>query len=149
MAVTLRGERSWLGPVDYALMAVIFALMGAFFWAIRGTTGYGGSDGGTLAGLGWAMLWFGFSRYGHAARLRPYGTGHMIAAITLGMAVGGMTGYGVYIGWIQGNFYLDYPEGVREIGQWTGFLALFICGLHWGGLAGAFMAWCAPKERPG
>ncbi len=125
------------------------ALMGAFFWAIRGTTGYGGLQGGLLAGLGWAVLWYGFSLMGGAARFRPYGSARMIAAITFGVALGGMTGYGVYIAWVQGQFYLDYPDGAREIGMWTGFAMLFVCGLHWGGNAGAFMAWCAPKTPPG
>jgi hypothetical protein len=132
--------------IDFALLAAIFALMGAFFWAIRGTGGYGGSMGGILAGLGWAMLWFGFSRHGGMPRQRPYGTGHMVAAITLGIAFGGMTGYGVYIGWLRGDFYLDYPEGARAIAPWTGFAMLFFCGLHWGGVTGAFMAWCAPAQ---
>jgi len=132
---------------DYVIIALIFALMGAFFWAIRGTTGFGGASGGALAGLGWAMLWHGFSRYGGGARQRAYGTGHMISAIALGIAFGGLTGYGVYIGWVQGNFYLDYPDGVRPIAPWTGFLALFLCGLHWGGVSGAFMAWCGARPR--
>ncbi len=133
--------------LDFILIAIVFALMGAFFWAIRGTGGYGGSMGGILAGLGWAMLWHHFSRKGGEGRRRPFGTGHIIAAITLGIAVGGMTGYGVYTAWIRGDFYLDYPQGVRPIAPWTGLVMMFFCGLHWGGLAGVFMGWCAPERR--
>lgn len=143
--VNERGGTS-LGGVHYILIALIMGLMGAFFWAIRGTGGFGGETGGMLAGLGWAALWHLFSRLDGAARQRPYGSGWLIAAITLGIAVGGFTGYGVYIGWLQGNFYLNYPEGLRPVAPWTGYLMLFFCGLHWGGLPGAFMAWCAPRR---
>lgn len=133
-------------PLDLALIALAFALMGGFFWAIRGTGGYGGSAGGTLAGLGWAMLWLGFSYFGGAPRQRPYGNGYMVAALALGITVGGFTGYGVYISWLQGQFYLDHPEGLRPVAAWTGYAMLFVCGLHWGGVTGAFMSWCAPKK---
>lgn len=132
---------------DYVLIALVMGLMGGFFWAIRGTGGFGGESGGMLAGLGWAALWYLFSRFDGMAGRRPYGSGRLIAAITLGIAVGGLTGYGVYIGWLQGKFYLDYPNGLRAVAPWTGYMMLFFCGLHWGGLAGAFMAWCAP-QRP-
>ncbi len=140
---------SGLQPSDYWAIAGIMGLMGAFFWAIRGTSGYGGSQGGLLAGLGWGVLWYLFSSLDGTARLRPYGHARMIAAITFGIAFGGMTGYGVYIAWLQGKFYLNYPEGVRDIAPWTGYAMLFLCGLHWGGVTGAFMAWCAPRTPPG
>jgi hypothetical protein len=34
----------------------------------------------------------------------------------------------------------------RDVAPWTGYAMLFLCGLHWGGNAGAFMAWCAPGK---
>lgn len=128
---------------SYWAIALIMGLMGAFFWAIRGTGGFGGSSGGLFAGVGWGILWFRFSSLaGYQGRLAsPW----MIVAITLGIAYGGMTGYGVYIGWLRGLFYLDYPQGEREIAAWTGYAMLFVCGLHWGGVTGAFMAWCRPS----
>jgi len=126
-------SESNLQPSDYWAIAGIMGLMGAFFWAIRGTSGYGGSQGGLLAGLGWGVLWYLFSSLDGTARQRPYGHARMIAAITFGIAFGGMTGYGVYIAWLQGKFYLNYPEGVRDIAPWTGYAMLFLCGLHWGG----------------
>ena len=139
-------EKSNITPFHYLLIALIFGFMGAFFWAIRGTSGFGGSQGGLLAGVGWGILWYVFSRLDGRGRQRPYGTDAMLAAITFGIAYGGMTGYGVYIRWIQGSFYLNLPEGSRPIGAWTGYAMLFICGLHWGGVPGAFMAWCAPRK---
>ena len=137
----------WRGG-DYVLSGVVMGLMGAFYWAIRGTGGFGGSDGGTFAGFGWALLWYAFSVYaGPDGARRPYGTPWMLWAITLGIAFGGMTGYGVYISWLNGRFHLDYPDLVRDVPAWTGYAMLFVCGFHWGGNAGCFMAWCAPTRR--
>lgn len=148
MAVKIAEERAWYGPLEYVMAALILGLMGIFFWAIRGTGGYGGSAGGMLAGLGWAMLWYGFSRHGGQARNRPYGTGHIIAAIMLGITVGGMTGYGVYVSWVRGDFLMGVTGAItkRPVNPLTGFAMMFFCGLHWGGVTGAFMVWCAPQK---
>ena len=132
-------------PVDYFIITIVMGLSGAFFWAIRGTGGYGGEQGAALAGLGWAALWHLSSRLGGADRQRPYGGGAAMAAIVFGIAVGGLTGYGVYNSWVRGEFYINYPEGGRAVGAWTGYAMLFVCGLHWGGMAGVFLAWCAPR----
>ena len=148
MAVKIAEERAWYGPLEYLMVTLILGLMGIFFWAIRGTGGYGGSAGGMLAGLGWAMLWYGLSRHGGQARNRPYGTGHIIAAIMLGIGIGGMTGYGVYVSWVRGDFTMGVTGAItmRPVSPLTGFAMMFICGLHWGGITGAFMAWCAPQQ---
>lgn len=137
-------DRRPLEATDYILVAIICGLMGAFYWAIRGTGGFGGAAGGALAGFGWALLWHAFSHSDGAGEHRPYSHAWMVWAITLGIAFGGLTGYGVYTAWVRGTFYLDYPGGVREVGAWTGYAMLFVCGLHWGGNTGCFMAWCAP-----
>ncbi len=130
-------------------IAAILGLMGAFFWAIRGSGGYGGAQGGVLAGLGWGVLWLYFSHMDGQGDRRPYASERMLAAILFGVAVGGLTGYGVYTAWVRGVFYLNYPESSRPIAPWTGYAMLFACGLHWGGIAGAFMAWCAPRTPLG
>ncbi len=140
-------QRYRLAGTDYLLITGIFGLMGAFYWAIRGTGGFGGAAGGTLAGFGWALLWHAFSHADGAGEHRPYSHAWMIWAITLGIAFGGLTGYGVYISWLNGNFYLNHPEGVRDVGAWTGYAMLFVCGLHWGGNTGCFMAWCGPNNH--
>lgn len=126
-------------------IVAIMGLMGAFFWAIRGSAGYGGSTGGGLAGLGWAVIWYGFANMDGRGNVRPYASPRIVAAIAFGVAFGGLSGYGVYISWLQGRLYLNYPEGLRTVAPWTGYAMLFLCGLHWGGITGAFMAWCAPR----
>lgn len=130
----------------YSYVAAILGLLGAFFWAIRGTSGYGGSQGGLLAGVGWAIVWYYFANRGNWGVTRPYAAPRVLAAITFGIAFGGLTGYGVYIAWLRGSYYLDYPDTVRTIAPWTGYAMLFLCGLHWGGITGAFLAWCAPRR---
>ena len=137
--------RAWTRR-DYGFLIIIMGLMGAYYWAIRGTGGYGGETGGMLAGLGWALLWYGFSGIGAEAERRPYGHPWALFAITCGIAMGGFTGYGVYTAWVRGDFYLNYPEMHRDVPAWTGYAMLFLCGLHWGGNAGAFLAWCAPQK---
>lgn len=124
----------------------IMGTAGLFLWAIRGTTGYGGETGGMLAGLGWGLLWWMLSRADGQARRRPYGSPWALLAIALGIAYGGFTGYGVYVGWVKGVFWLDSPHGARPIHPLWGYAALFLCGLHWGGNTGVFLAWCAPAR---
>jgi hypothetical protein len=133
---------------DYIYVALIMGLMGAFFWAIRGTSGFGGSSGGALAGLGWASLWLGFSLLSGDAERRPYGNGRAFAAITFGIAFGGLTGYGVYTAWVNGLYQMN-REVTREIAPWTGYAMLFLCGIHWGGVTGAFLSWVAPSKPIG
>lgn len=142
----MNDTRQWMSG-DAALATAIMALMGAFYWAIRGTSGYGGEMGGMLAGFGWALLWYAFSQMGGIGERRPYGHPWVIAAIMLGIAFGGFTGYGVYISWLNGRFHLNHPDGLRAVPAWTGYAMLFACGWHWGGNTGCFLAWCAP-QRP-
>ena len=123
----------------------VFALMGAFFWAIRGTNGYGGFSGGTLAGFGWATLWLLFSQILGSAECRPYGGGRIFAAIMFGVAFGGFTGYGIYTAWVNGLYQMKHGVD-RELPARIGYMMLFLCGLHWGGVTGAFMSWCAPQQ---
>ncbi|MEP6594049.1 MAG: hypothetical protein ABJC51_10170, partial [Acidobacteriota bacterium] len=119
---------------DYLRITLILGLMGAFFWAIRGTRGFGGESGGTLAGLGWASLWLAFSHLRRDGARRPYGSAWMLPAIVLGVATGGLTGYGVYIAWLKGVYQMNGNEVARGIAPWTGYVMLFICGIHWGGV---------------
>lgn len=138
-----RTPRPWTG-MDYLLATAVMGLMGLFYWAIRGTTGYGGETGGMLAGFGWALIWYGFSQCGEGAERRPYGHPWILLAIACGIAFGGFTGYGVYISWLNGRFFLNHPEMERAVPAWTGYAMLFACGFHWGGNTGCFMSWCAP-----
>ena len=132
---------------DYALFVTIMTLMGGFYWAIRGTSGFGGAQGGLLAGTGWGLWWLWASHIGTVRSTRPYGSPWALFAIMMGTLIGGLSGYGVYTAWVGGNFQLSDTAPVREIAPWTGYAMLLLCGLHWGGNLGAFLAWCAPAQR--
>ena len=132
--------REWGAP------AMVMGFMGAFYWAIRGTSGYGGASGGAFAGLGWACLWMYFSHRNGQAQYRRYASEWIFLAIALGITVGGFSGYGIFIAWIRGMFNLDAPNTWVDMSPWVGYLWLFLCGVHWGGATGCFMAWCAPDK---
>lgn len=134
-------QKSPFTPAEHLLITLAMGLMGMYFWAIRGSGGYGGAQGAVVAGLGWALLWQLFSSVGAARAGTPPRSPWILAAIILGVGVGGMTGYGVYTAWVRGEFFLNYPAGMRPVAPWTGYAMLFVCGLHWGGIAGAFIAW--------
>lgn len=134
-------QKSPFTPAEHVGITLVMGLMGMYFWAIRGTGGYGGAPGAVVAGLGWALLWQIFSSVGAARGGTPPRSPWILAALILGVGVGGMTGYGVYTAWVRGEFFLNHPDGLRSVAPWTGYAMLFVCGLHWGGVAGAFIAW--------
>ncbi|MHA1368744.1 MAG: hypothetical protein ACTSRA_03360 [Promethearchaeota archaeon] len=138
--------------IDGLLLPVlILAPAGLFYWAIRGSGGYGGSSGGTFAGLGWALAWFFISHEGGEVKKRPYSSGWTVLAIILGIAIGGLHGYGQFLSWIRGVFFVNQAENPPEIVPLNpvwGWAWLFQCGLAWGGNTGVFLAWCGSKQPP-
>ena len=138
--------RSEWKPLDYVLLTVVMTLMGGLYWGVRGAGGFGGETGGMLAGAGWGMWWYLASNAGARADARPYGSPWALFAIILGVCVGGFTGYGVYISWLSGVFHYIPGDQGHPIAPAIGFFMLFLCGLHWGGIAGTFLAWCAPAR---
>ncbi len=132
---------------ELILPIILFSTLGAFYWAIRGSSGYGGSSGGIFAGIGWAIAWFALSSEKNEKKSRPYNSGWIVLAITLGITVGGMHGYGQFMSWIQGIFRIDSANNIIvPINPITGYLWLFQCGLVWGGITGIMMAWCGSKK---
>ncbi|MHA1892708.1 MAG: hypothetical protein ACTSYS_17065 [Promethearchaeota archaeon] len=125
---------------ELILPTIMMAFLGIFYWAIRGTGGYGGSSGGTFAGLGWATCWYFLSRSKNDEQVRVYGSRWSFLAITFGISMGGLHGYGQFISWIAGRFMLDSGNIIPVNPAW-GWLALFQCGLTWGGMAGIFLGW--------
>nr|MDO8109289.1 hypothetical protein [Candidatus Sigynarchaeota archaeon] len=129
--------------LNFILPIVLMSTFGAFFWAIRGTGGYGGSMGGVFAGLGWASCWYYLSR-GKASS--PFASGWIFAACILGFAVGGSHGYGQFLQWINGVFNLTSSITV-PVDPFHGFAWLAWCGLTWGGTAGIFIAWTSTYQK--
>lgn len=132
---------------DERMLLVVFALMGGFYWAIRGSAGFGGGQGALMAGTGWALLWIWASHLGTVRSTRPYASPWAVVAIMLGTMLGGMTGYGVYTAWVDGRFLVHDSAAPQAISPLWGYAMLLVCGLHWGGNLGALLSWCAPERR--
>ncbi|MGQ4872662.1 MAG: hypothetical protein ACP6IY_01170 [Promethearchaeia archaeon] len=131
---------------ELILPIIFLGCIGAFYWAIRGSAGYGGAGGGVFAGIGWALAWYFLSYESNINKRRPYSSGWVVIAITLGISIGGLHGYGQFVSWISGKFYINYPYDYVPINPIIGYLWFFQCGLAWGGLAGIFIGWCGSKE---
>jgi len=86
---------------ELVIPVILFGTIGAFYWAVRGTSGYGGTSGAVFAGIGWALCWFFLSYEQHEKKERPYSSGWIVLAIKLGIGIGGMHGYGQFISWIM------------------------------------------------
>ncbi|MCA9414393.1 MAG: hypothetical protein KC944_24485 [Candidatus Omnitrophica bacterium] len=118
---------------------VLLGSVGAITWAIRGTDGWGGIDGTILPGMSWGILWWWLCfRRGIDARGTPLWLG-------LGIALGGELGYGQYVAWIRGMFYLE--DEIISISPWTGYLWFFICGIGWGAPGGVLLGWALSRKK--
>jgi hypothetical protein len=111
----------------------LFAIAGAFGWAIRGTQGWGGTAGGIIAGLIWGFLFY------FLAALRGIDARWQTIHLGIGIGIGGLNAYGQLLGWIQGNF--STGTGVIPINPWIGYFWLLIIGLEWGGNAAIILCW--------
>ncbi|MFX0099837.1 MAG: hypothetical protein ACFFCS_09650 [Candidatus Hodarchaeota archaeon] len=140
MEIQAKETRSRSILQDLVIPLAIMAPLGAFFWTVRGVGGYGGMMGGAFAGVGWAACWMMVSRDTHGKNSRRYGNGWATAAIALGVALGGMHGYGPYLSWVTGWFTLEDTSTIAINPAW-GSLAMFQCGLAWGMTPGLLMAW--------
>ncbi len=128
---TVKRENFNSHELFYTLL--LFASAGAIAWAIRGTSGWGGVDGTLIPGLTWGMLWWIiWSRRGLDAR-------HVALWLGLGIALGGELGYGQYVSWILGTFYVG--NETLPISPVTGYIWFFICGMGWAAPGGIMLGW--------
>jgi hypothetical protein len=119
---------------------LLFGSAGAIAWAIRGTSGWGGVDGTLVPGLMWGLLWWIiWSCQGLDAR-------HVAVWLGLGIALGGELGYGQYVSWILGTFYLG--NETMHISPVTGYIWFFICGMGWAAPGGIVLGWALGGKSP-
>jgi len=118
---------------ELLLVILLFGSIGAITWAIRGTAGWGGVDGTVIPGLMWGVLWYYLAyRKGIDAR-------GIILWLGLGIALGGELGYGQYVSWIRGMFYVG--NETIPIEPWLGYMWFFICGVGWAAPGGILLGW--------
>lgn len=114
--------------------AIVFSSIGAITWAIRGTSGWGGFDGAVVHGMAWGLLWYYFLyKIGLDGRKTSFW-------LAIGVSIGGMLGYGIYVSWIRGRFDID-PVTSISINSIYGALGFFVVGLVWLGVGGIFLGW--------
>lgn len=119
---------------------LLFGGMGAFCWAMRGTSGWGGFDGAVIPGLTWGLLlYYIFQQRGLDIRVGAFFLG-------LGIAIGGMLGYGQYISWIRGIFYVNGSSDTLPINPLLGYVWLWVVGAVWGGIGGILLGWSLRGE---
>ncbi len=118
---------------ELCYLILLFGGIGAITWAIRGTAGWDGIDGTILPGLTWGVLWYYVcQRKGIDARGVPLWLG-------LGIALGGELGYGQYVSWIQGKFYV--ADEIISIAPWVGYAWFVMCGIGWAAPGGIALGW--------
>ncbi|MCA9042605.1 MAG: hypothetical protein KDA65_19775, partial [Planctomycetaceae bacterium] len=128
---------------DLVLPTLLFVATGAMTWAVRGSSGYGGSWGCTFAGVLWGTCWWFLAQNGEAAPNRRYASRWIVLAMTIGFAFSGARGWAQWPTFLEEKLYTN--AGANEyvpIERWYGFLWLFIAGVPWAGIAACLLAWC-------
>jgi len=131
----LNAKKTGTRSENYELLLAIllFGSIGAIAWAIRGTAGWGGVDGTVVPGLMWGVLWYYLAyRKGIDAR-------GVVLWLGLGIALGGELGYGQYVSWIRGIFYVG--AGTISVEPWIGYFWFIMCGIGWAAPGGILLGW--------
>ncbi|MHA1731743.1 MAG: hypothetical protein ACTSU5_07350 [Promethearchaeota archaeon] len=119
---------------ELGLPMLLFGSVGAVTWAVRGTSGLGGLDGALVPGMAWGLLWvFTCHMRGVDGRVAGFWLG-------LGISIGGLLGYGVYVSWTTGVFQLSAQDSL-PVGPAVGFTWHAACGAAWGGIGGVVLGW--------
>ena len=130
-------------PHDLLLPTLLFAALGGMTWAVRGCSGFGGVDGCVFAGVTWGTAWWFIAREPGARQARPYASGWIILALTVGIGVSGNRGWMQWPSFFDGHLQTNTALGQGvPIARAYGFLWLFIAGVPWAGLGACLLAWC-------
>ena len=133
---------------DLVLPTLLLAALGGMTWAIRGCSGFGGMDGCVFAGVTWGAAWWFIARQTSGEQFRPYSSGWIIIALTIGIGVSGNRGWMQWPSFFEGHLQTNTPAGkFVPIPRSYGFLWLFLAGVPWAGLGACLLAWCS-NQRP-
>ena len=128
---------------DLLLPTLLFVVVGAMTWAVRGCSGFGGMDGCIFAGVTWGTAWWFIARQPDSRPPRPYQSGWIILALTVGIGISGNRGWMQWPSFFEGHLQTNFAEGrFVAIPRAYGFLWLFIAGVPWAGLGACLLAWC-------
>jgi len=133
---------------DLVLPTVLFAALGGMTWAVRGCSGYGGSDGCIFAGVTWGTAWWFLAHHPGPQQNRRYTSGWIILALAAGIGFSGSRGWMQWPSFFDGRLQTHTAQGAFvPIDPVYGFLWLFIAGVPWAGIGACLLAWCA-SGRP-
>ncbi len=112
---------------DLLLPMLLFAALGGMTWAVRGCSGFGGSDGCIFAGVMWGAAWWFIARDAGAEQSRRYSSAWIILAVTVGVGFSGNRGWMQWSNFFLERMYTNAGEGeFVHISRAYGFLWLFI-----------------------
>ncbi|HQO33782.1 MAG TPA: hypothetical protein PLG59_03920 [bacterium] len=132
---------------DLVLPIILFAALGGMTWAVRGCSGFGGSDGCLFAGVTWGVAWWFIARDAGGTQSRRYASGWIILALAAGISYSGGRGWMQWPSFFEGHLQTNYQAGeFVPISRKYGFLWLFIAGVPWAGLGACLLAWCGSKR---
>ncbi|MDZ4859648.1 MAG: hypothetical protein SGI88_11765 [Candidatus Hydrogenedentes bacterium] len=134
---------------DLVLPTLLFAALGAMSWAVRGSSGYGGSDGCIFAGVLWGTAWWFIAREPRAVQSRRYTSGWIILAMMVGFGISGNRGWAQWSSMFEGRLQTNTAAGEYvSILPVYGFVWLFIAGVPWAGIGACMLAWCGDAWKP-
>src|SRR6266404_6514229 len=117
-------------------------------WAVRGSSGYGGSAGCLFAGVTWGAAWWFIARDPGATQSRRYASGWIILALAVGIGFSGNRGWMQWPAFFDGHLQTNHSQGeFLPISRSYGFLWLFIAGVPWAGLGACMLSWCGSHRR--
>jgi len=121
--------------------------LGGMTWAVRGCSGFGGSNGCLFAGITLATAWWFLSYDPKGSSVRPYSNAFVLMAMTLGIAFAGARGWMQWASFFEGKMYSHYPAEFVPIPRYYGFIWQFISGIPWAGLGACFLAWASCERK--
>jgi len=128
---------------DLLLPTLLFAVLGAMTWAVRGSSGFGGEDGCIFAGVAWGTAWWFMAHEPAGHQSRRYSSGWIILAMTIGVGISGARGWMQWSSFFDGHLQTNTAEGrFVPIPRAYGFVWLFAAGVPWAGLGACMVAWC-------
>jgi hypothetical protein len=133
---------------DFVLPALLFAVLGAMTWAVRGCAGAGGMNAHVAPGLTWGAAWWFLARDCGCNQSRRYSSGWILLALAAGFAIAGERGWMQWPHFFSGQLATNYSKGEYvPIARTYGFIWFFIAGTAWAGLPACLLAWCASGQR--
>ena len=128
---------------DLALPTLLFAVLGAMTWAVRGCAGAGGMNAHVAPGLTWGAAWRFLARDRGPDQSRRYASGWILLALAAGFAIAGERGWMQWPNFLNGRLATNYARGEYvPIARTYGFIWFFIAGTAWAGLPACLLAWC-------